>query len=254
MNSFITLFLLSLVYLAKSQQFITVTGQSQVPANPDQALVVANVNLQGQTLSAALGNVDNATASISNYLQNNGVNSSDIQISFASVQQSGPSAAGNGGTTANTSTNTSSNSTNTNSTTNTTVTPPPSNGNVWTVQKAVTFLIGNLNNYENLIQGVFANGATSLASVTFLISNEANLIDQARGAAITDAQQNAAALAGDLGASLGNVTSITDQTAAQPQAPVAIGAAAPGASAPNLAVGGNQAVITGQVLVTWNLV
>jgi len=197
---------------------VSVTGVGTVNVSPDQAQLQVGINLRNNSLASVVNAVDNTTQAIITYLESNGVNSSDIQSSYISIQPVFGS----------------------NSSQDLTI---PS---YYSAQKSLIFLLTNLSNFNNIIQGLIQNGVNTIDSVAFQVGNETATIDQARQQAVSNAQEIATGLANDLGANLGNVFSITDETNVP-------SATAAGATASAPAIAGGQITVTSTIQVSFEL-
>ena len=134
---------------------------------------------------------------------------------------------------------------------------PPSDPKVvgYTVSQTIVVKVRKLDQAGDLITGVGQKGATNISDLSFTIDDPTTLQAEARTKAIADAQQKAAALAGQLGMQLGKLTSFSAANGPTP-GPImyaaksdAMGSGA--AVSPSMPTG--QSEITSDVTMTYQL-
>jgi len=203
---------------------LSVTGNGQVNVAPTQAQFIVGVVVRNDSVAQAAGSAQNASQTTLNFLTAQGVNASDIQSSFFSFQ-------------------------------------PVFGNNVstdsvplyYTGEQSITFLLLNLTNFDTILQGLFQNGVNSVNSITFQVANETTSIQQARQAALNNAQDIANDIANQLSLNIGNVYSVSDQTAVQQPVPISIADLAIPSTNSGNAVAGGQIQVTSTVQVAYNI-
>jgi uncharacterized protein YggE len=172
-------------------RLVTVTGDATVAVAPDTAIIRIGVTSQGKDARAASeANAKQMTA-VLNAIKANGIDARDIQTSRLSLQPqydaSKPGAARLTG---------------------------------FQVTNQVTVRIRDIGKLPTILDHAIAAGANEMSGIEFVVSQQSQLLDQARGEAIADAHRKAVLYAQAAGAKVGRVVAITDEGASPPPRPV----------------------------------
>jgi hypothetical protein len=164
---------------------ITVTGTGTVTGTPNQLVLDMGVQVNGPSVSSALGSANDAVNRVTAALRADGVAAADIQTSGLSIWPTYPEGS-----------------------------QVPSG---YAVSESLTATLRNLSAAGTQINAaVHAGGnATTVSGVSLNLTDDSALLAAARTRAVADAQAKAAQYAKALGAPLGPVVSITDQASAQ---------------------------------------
>lgn len=134
---------------------------------------------------------------------------------------------------------------------------PPGNPVIdgYTVSQTVQVKVRDLAQVGKLISGVGEQGATNISSLTFTTDDDSDIKSEARAAAITDAEEKAKELAGELGVRLVRVTGYYEDEGSIPY-PYGMGgdamvARSEAAKAPSIPTGEN--VTRSVVTVTYEI-
>ena len=186
---------------AASSARITVTGTGTVTGTPNQLVLNMGVQVNGPSVSSALGRADHAVVAVTAALRAQGVAAADIQTSGLSIWPSYPSGS------------------------------QVPNG--YSVSESLTATLNNLSAAGTQINAaVHAGGnATTVSGVSLNLTDDSSLL-AARARAVADAKAKAAQYAKALGEPLGPVVSITDQASAQPVQQYGMASAAASKSVP----------------------
>jgi uncharacterized protein YggE len=181
---------------------ITVTGTGTVTGTPNQLVLDMGVQVNGASVSSALGRANDAVNSVTAALRAHGVAAADIQTSGLSIYPTYP---------------------------NNSQVP-----NGYSVSESLTATLKSLSAAGTQISAaVHAGGdATTVSGISLNLTDDSGLLAAARARAVADAKAKAAQYAKALGQPLGPVISITDQASAQPVQPYAASSAAGGRSVP----------------------
>jgi uncharacterized protein YggE len=90
----------------------------------------------------------------------------------------------------------------------------------YSVSNQVSVTIRQIDKVGDVIDRVIAAGATDVGSIVFQVSDTSKALDQAREAAVADAQRKAALYAHASGVTLGHVAWIAEDSASVPERPV----------------------------------
>jgi len=203
---------------------ISVVGIGRASASPDVVRVTLGVDVVNSRLSAALTEVNRKAAAIIAALEKAGVQRKDIQTAEFSVlpQQSyGPSG------------------------------PGPITG--YRVTNAVRVTVRDLNNAGAVVDAAISAGANNVQGLVFTIEDIRPIEASARKEAMADARAKARVLAGEAGARVGRVLTISEFSTGGPPpvfhaAPQAVEAMGGGVS---IAPGTQE--VTVQVQVTYEI-
>jgi uncharacterized protein YggE len=182
---------------------ITVSGTGTVNGTPNQLLLSIGVQLNGSSVGSALRQANQAATRVIAALKAGGVSAADIQTSGLSIapnyHDGSPVPVGYG------------------------------------VSEQLTATLRDLGKAGRQIQSAVTAGGSSVVvdGVSLNLTDTSILLARARAAAVRDARAKASQFARALHQPLGQVTSISDQTALVPvNQPAAFGAAAASAKVP----------------------
>ena len=167
---------------------IVVTGEGNVSAAPDYAVINAGVVTRAKTAGEAADTNAKLMAAVIDALTDAGIARNDVQTAQFSLQP---------------------------------VYTSPVSGSE---QKLTGFSVSNRLNVKIrdigkagvILDKLFAAGATEIGNIEYLHSNPSQLLDQAREAAVADARRKAELYAKAAGLSLGSVAFITEDTGSAP--------------------------------------
>jgi uncharacterized protein YggE len=168
---------------------IVVIGEGNVSVAPDYAQIGAGVTVRASTTKEATASNSKVMTAITAALLNAGIEPKDFQTSHFSVQpiyvpqetRAEPKLAG------------------------------------YSVSNQLNIEIRQISKVGEILDSLTTAGATDIGSIAFLVSNPSKLLDQAREAAIADAQRKAAVYAHASGLQLGQIDWITEDSGfAQP--------------------------------------
>jgi uncharacterized protein YggE len=181
---------------------ITVTGTGTVTGTPNQLVLDMGVQVNGASVSSALGRANDAVNSVTAALRAHGVAAADIQTSGLSIWPNYP---------------------------NNSQVP-----NGYSVSESLSATLNRLSAAgAQITAAVHAGGdATTVSGISLNLTDDSSLLAAARARAVADAKAKATQYAKALGKPLGAVVSITDQASAQPVQPYAAASAAAGRSVP----------------------
>jgi len=202
---------------------VTVSGTGEVTATPDTAIVTLGVTTQAESAADALSQNNIKMQALINALKSNGVAAKDIQtstIQLYPVYKSNPSANSQ----------------------------PTITG--YQATNLVTVTIHDLANLGTLLDLSVQAGGNTIQGISFEVSDQTPLLEDARKAAVADALNKAQQLASLTGATLGDVLTI-QETGGQP-GPVLISESVAMSAAPVPIETGTQTIQL-QVQITWAL-
>lgn len=171
--------------LAQDAATLSVTGVGTVNVTPDMATLSLGVTSNGATAVAAMAATNAALAAVTDRLKANGVAAEDMQTSNLSLY---PNWVGYDSGAA-----------------------PTIDGYV--ASNMLTVNVRALDQTGAVLDAVITDGANTLNSLTFGLSNPRPAEDDARRAAVTDARARAEVLAAAAGVKLGELVSITEGSA-----------------------------------------
>jgi len=203
-------------------RLLTVSGEGEAKAKPDQATLSAGVMTEGRTAAAALAANSRAMNAVFATLKRLGIAERAIQTSDISVQPQYP---------------------------NDSRLPRRMTG--YQVSNSVTVTVDDLDNLGPALDALVSSGANSLGDIGFGLRDPKQLELQARAAAVRDATQKAEAMARAAGISLGAILSIGEGTGAEP-APLRRMMAAPMAMNATPVAGGEETV-SATVTISWEI-
>lgn len=205
---------------------LTVSGEGEAKAKPDQATLSAGVTTDGKTAADALGENSRAMTSVFATLKRLGIPDKSIQTSGINVTPQYPDYNSK----------------------------QPHRVIGYQVSNSVTVTVDDLDRLGPAIDALVSSGANNLGEVSFSIRDPKPLMAAAREDAVKDAIAKAETLSRAAGVTLGPIVSISEGSYAAVQRPMyrmAIMANAPAAPPPPVAAGENSLSTT--VSVTWEI-
>lgn len=166
---------------AQAPRVITMSGHGEVRAAPDTAMLSAGVSTEGATAAAALSANNGRMQAVMATIRKLRVPDKDIRTSNFSVS---PQYANSGNE------------------------PPCITG--YQASNQVDVRLEDVNKLGTVLDALAAAGANQMHGVNFLIRNDADLLSQARTAAVEEARAKAETFAKAAGVSLGEILSISE--------------------------------------------
>jgi uncharacterized protein len=178
---------------AQAEARVIVIGEGSVRVAPDYAQISGGVTTKGKTVKDATDANSKLMAAITAALLSSGIAQADIQTAQFSIQpvyappqpQSEPKLAG------------------------------------YSVSNQVTVTVRALGEVSEILDRMVDAGVTDVGNVSFLHSDPAKALDQAREAAVADARRKAELYAHASGFTLGRVAWLTEDTGMMPPVPMA---------------------------------
>ncbi len=203
---------------------LAVTGTGTASAKPDVLTVVVDVSVTGATASGALSDDNAKSASVISTLTRGGVAVRDVQTSNDTLQPR----YGEGN-------------------------PPPVVG--YQVTNTITAKLRRFSTAGALVDAVVgaAGDAARLDSLTFSLSDQRQLQDRARGAAVDQARSHAGAMAAAAGEHLGPICSVSDQSQPAFPQPLQAFASSAATAAPPVALAAGTQQASAQVKMVYSL-
>lgn len=221
---------------------ISVSGEGDVYAIPDTAEFSFTVSATGKDVATAQTTASTNENAIVAYLKAQGVADTDVQTTDYEVNPQYqyqntvcPEASG---------------------TSAVPVYCPPGNQVLtgYQVSETITVKVEDTTKAGTLLSGVGSKGATNVSGLSFIVSNQDALENQARGKAITAAQAKAQTLASQLGVSLVRVVGFSENAnTPQPVYYAKAEGATMSAAAPAPALPTGQNEITSDVTITYEV-
>jgi uncharacterized protein YggE len=205
---------------------LNIVGNGEVHATPDAALISIGVVSEGDTAAAALKTDSAVLAKVIDMVRSFGVEPKDLQTNGLSLEPrySRPDKPG-------------------------TTDRPRIIG--YTVTNEATVRVRDLAKLGDLLDKVTLAGANRIDGVQFIVSNQGELLDEARQKAVADAKDKADLYARAAGVTLAKVMSLAEESAPPPPRPLARVMAA-AASAP-VPVEAGEMTLSARVRVVWSL-
>jgi uncharacterized protein YggE len=177
---------------AQPEARVIVVGEGSVQVAPDYAQIRGGVTTKGKTVKEATDANSKVMAAITAALLNAGIAQADIQTAQFSIQP---------------------------------VYAPPQPQNEpklvgYSVSNQVTVTVRALGKVSDSLDRMVDAGVTDVGNVSFLHSDPAKALDQAREAAVADARRKAELYAHASGFTLGRVAWLTEDTGAMPPVPM----------------------------------
>lgn len=199
---------------------ITVVGSGEARATPDRATVQIGVTSEAQSVQEALNDNKAKMAALLDQLKKLGVAEKDIQTSNININatygENGRTVTG------------------------------------YQVSNTVAVVIRDLAQAGSLLDKVVSAGANTINGLSFGIENPKSLQEQARNAAIADAQTRAQAMAKAAGGTIGQVLSISE-TIGAPPVPMFDRAATEQAAGSSVPIQAGEQSVSAQVQITYEL-
>jgi uncharacterized protein len=171
----------------KLDRLVTITGEGTVAAVPDSAVIRVGVSSQGKTARAASDANAHEMNIVLAAMKDSGIAERDVQTTSLSLQPQYD-------------------------------TRQPGGARLvgFRVNNQITVRVRDISKLAALLDRAIAAGANEMSGIEFRVSNEAKLLDQARGAAIADAHRKAELYAHAAGMQVGRVVAISEEGAAAP--------------------------------------
>jgi uncharacterized protein YggE len=208
-----------------SPHVLSVSGEGEVRAAPDEAQLSAGVVTNGRTAASALAENSRAMNAVFDTLRKAGIPDKNIQTSNFSVS---PQYA------------------------------TDKNGNAlqritgYQVSNTVNVTVDGIDRVGPTLDALVSSGANSIGDINFTIKDSKALMQKARSEAVADAIARAKTLAAAAGVTLGPITSISESGGYEPPRPMYRMAEMAVASAPPPVAGGEESV-TANVSITWEI-
>ncbi|HEY4115489.1 MAG TPA: SIMPL domain-containing protein [Rhizomicrobium sp.] len=208
--------------LQSEPRVLTVSGDGEIKAKPDQAMLSAGVVTEGRTAADALAANARKMNAVFETLKRIGIPDRAIQTSEMSVSPQYPGDS-----------------------------RQPRRITGYEVTNTVNVTVDDLDKIGPAIDALVNSGANSLGDIGFSIADDKPLTAQAREAAVKDATAKAETLARAAGVTLGPILSITEGGGvAEPMRPMLRMAMAAPASTP---VAAGQTTVSATVSITWQI-
>ena len=162
---------------------VSVSGTGEVKVQPDEIMLNLAVDVRGKTLDEARKTNDEKVASILNYLKKYGVEPKHVQTAFMNVHP-----VYNRGEYG--------------------MTDP----DYYSAQKTVSVLVKKVEKFDELLSGIYKAGANRVDGIEFRTSQLQKHRDEARKLAVQAAKEKATLLTSQLGAKVGRVYAISENT------------------------------------------
>lgn len=209
---------------AKLNRLITISGQGEVRAVPDLAVVSIGVTTQGQSAREALDANTKAMNALFDMLKKAGIDTKDLATSNFSV---GPRYDYGNNTQ-----------------------PPKVLG--YDVNNMVTVTVRKIDDLGELLDVAVSSGSNTINGISFSVSKPEAMLDEARKSAVADARRKAEIYAAAGGFKLGNIVSLSEGVNMPQPAPYMTKAArAEGAADVPIAQG--EQTLTVDVSITWDI-
>lgn len=163
---------------------ITVTGEGQVQRSPDIATLSLGVTTQGKTAAEAMTANNAALAAVMERLTKAGISGRDLQTTNLSLNPNWSQSSSQPNAAAEISS--------------------------YTASNQLTVTIRKLDTLGQVLDAAITDGANTLNGLSFGLAEAKPVIDEARKAAVADAQARAALLVEAAGAKLGRIVSISE--------------------------------------------
>jgi uncharacterized protein len=202
---------------------VSVNGEGEVTAAPDQATIQLGVRTQAETAAEALEENNQRMQALLNTLREAGVAAADMQTSDMSIwPQYRHSPNGTSSVTG------------------------------YEVSNAVSVTVRDLENFGAILDAAVRAGGNQVNGISFGFSDPTALLNQAREAAMVNAQAKAARLAELAGVRLGTVVTISETGAMPP--PIMVRAAQEAMADAAVPIEAGESAVNVMVQVTYELV
>ena len=162
---------------------ITVTGQAEVMAVPDEVVFNLNASTVDKNLLMAQQKTDEVVRNVLELARKYGIPATQVQTGYISLQARYSDEA---------------------------ATRQPRVFIGYAASKSIAIILRDVSKAETLLSEVFRTGITRINSVDFRTTQNRKLKDQARLLAVKAAHEKARAIAGEIGQSIGKAYSITE--------------------------------------------
>ena len=162
---------------------ITVTGQAEVMAVPDEVVFNLNATNVDKAQYIAQQKTDQVVRNVLELARRYGIPATEVQTGYISLQERYSDEA---------------------------ATRQPRVFTGYAVSKSIAIILRDVSKAESLLLEIFRTGITRINSVDFRTTQHRKLKDQARLLAIKAAHEKARAMAGEIGQSIGKAFSITE--------------------------------------------
>lgn len=184
--------IICITYHAKADDIlpplIKVSGTGEAKVEPTEAVVSIGVELHNKDIDELRKQVDKRASDLIAYLKKQGIAAKDIQTSSMNTYPHYPENDNSGNT----------------------------NPDYYVGQKSMTFLLKKLENYDNILSGLFKLGLNRVDGVNFQVEEESKPKIEAKKKAVADAKKTAQTMAEELGVELGNVYSVSEDYTSGP--------------------------------------
>ena len=232
--------LLSLACFVKSADIapalITVTGSGESKGEPDEVSVTVGIQLRDKSVQQVSNETDSRASAVIAYLKSEGVDDSDIQTSYVTLQPYYSYTGSEAGQTS---------------------------PDYYTAQQSLTFALKDLSAYDRIMTGLYDAGINSVSDISFKIENVEARKQEARKKAVANAKKIATTLTTGLGAKVGRVYTVSESTtdgSNQPPifyyaaASLAAGSASNEGSNSGPSISGGEVTITSTVTVSFYII
>jgi uncharacterized protein YggE len=207
---------------------VSITGSAELHVAPDAALVSMGVVVEGATAAAALKDNSTALAKVLDVVRAAGVEAKDMQTHGLSLEpryerldKPGPNDR------------------------------PRIIG--YSAVNLVSVRVRDLGKIGDLLDKIATAGANRIDSISFIVSNQDKLLDDARRQAVTDARQKADLYARAAGFALDKVMSLSEESALPIPRPMVMARAVAAVPAPPVPVEAGEMTLTVRVHIVWSL-
>jgi len=205
------------------ERTITVSATGTAEAEPDRARITSGVSTEAETARQALTQNNETMSKIIDELKAKGVDPKDIQTASFNVEPvMDYSKDGQ---------------------------PPKLRG--YRVSNQVIVLVRNLDQLGDVLDDVVSAGANQIQGLTFEVSKEDTLKDDARKEAVANALRRAKLLAAAAGAEVGNVLQISEETSSN--GPITYAPRLAKAATASVPIEAGMSTLEARVTVTWAL-
>lgn len=167
---------------AGSPPLVNVTGEAEIRVAPDVVVITFGVEARATGLDDAISAHSEKTSKLISHIKKAGIEEKHIQTDYINIRPSYDHRVSR---------------------------TKPSH---YEINKSVTVRVTDIKKFESLLASALKNGATHVHGVRFLSSELRKHRDAARANAIKAAKEKAVALTSELGASIGRVYSINENT------------------------------------------
>jgi uncharacterized protein YggE len=168
---------------ASDRPLITVTGQAEVMAVPDEVVFNLNATTVDKNLLTAQQKTDQVVRNVLELARKYQIPATQVQTGYINLQERFSDEA---------------------------ATRQPRVFVGYAVSKSIAIILRDVSKAESLLSEVFRTGITRISSVDFRTTQNRKLKDQARLLAVKAAHEKARAIAGEIGQSIGKAYSITE--------------------------------------------